>query len=303
MSFIHSFIPQYASPPTACQATLKFHPPKGYATGTFWHLFFGTDASPPLTVAIAHADVHPIAFTHFTYLIGSVSAVTTASPALVQHGTDSCLLLQCIVLGTLNTPAYAAAERTAWILNFQNAVEGFIARGAPVVTTDYISTNMEDRLITPQKKRNQIGDHALPQRGFGISTPSGVEQEGAAPNTRHRWLRKSRQRATHDPRSEHTRARRHSVVRHRSSIQENKGGKNGAYSIMPGAGTGLQERERIQDSGPRAYSARELSPNQGSTHEAPDARPRARAPHAAGGLTGPPRGQWSPGNHAGKLCN
>jgi hypothetical protein len=25
-------------------------------------------------------------------------------------------------------------------------------------------------------KKNQIGDHALPQRGFGLSTPGGVEQ-------------------------------------------------------------------------------------------------------------------------------
>jgi hypothetical protein len=60
---------------------------------------------------------------------------------------------------------------------------------------------------TPLKK-NQIGDHALPQRGFGLSTPSGAERKGATPsNTRHRRQRESRQRAAHEPRSGHTRAR------------------------------------------------------------------------------------------------
>jgi hypothetical protein len=64
-----------------------------------------------------------------------------------------------------------------------------------------------------KRKKNQIGDHALPQRGFGLSTPSGEEGKGATPsNTRHRRQRESRQRATHKPRSEHTQARRQSVT-------------------------------------------------------------------------------------------
>jgi hypothetical protein len=101
-----------------------------------------------------------------------------------------------------------------------------------------------------KRKSPQIGDHALPQRGFGLSTPSGAERKGATPcNTRHRRKRKSRQRAMHELRSEHTRARRHSVIRHRSSNQENKGGNHGTDSITPGAGTALQEGERIQEPG------------------------------------------------------
>jgi hypothetical protein len=40
-----------------------------------------------------------------------------------------------------------------------------------------------------------------------------------------------------------------SVVRHRSTNQVNKGGNNGADSITPGAGTALQEGERIQEPG------------------------------------------------------
>jgi hypothetical protein len=82
------------------------------------------------------------------------------------------------------------------------------------------------------KGKNQIGDHALPQRGFGLSTPSGAERKGASPsNTRHRRQHESRQRATHEPRT-HTQARRHNV------------GNNGAHSITPGVRTALQEGER-----------------------------------------------------------
>jgi hypothetical protein len=100
------------------------------------------------------------------------------------------------------------------------------------------------------KKKNQIGDHALPQRGFGLSTPSGAGRKGATPsNARHRRQRESRKRAMHEPRSKHTRARRPSVIRHRSSNQENKGGKNGADSITTAAGAALQEGKRIQEPG------------------------------------------------------
>jgi hypothetical protein len=77
--------------------------------------------------------------------------------------------------------------------------------------------------VVLKNKTPQIGDNALPQRGFSLSTPSGAEQKGPTPsNTRNRRQRESRRRATHKPRSEHTRARRHSIVRHRSSNQEKK---------------------------------------------------------------------------------
>jgi hypothetical protein len=55
------------------------------------------------------------------------------------------------------------------------------------------------------ENKNQFENHALPHRGFGLSTPSGAEWKGATPsNMRHRRLRESRQGATLEPRSEHT---------------------------------------------------------------------------------------------------
>jgi hypothetical protein len=61
-----------------------------------------------------------------------------------------------------------------------------------------------DYLANMLIKKNQIGDHALPRRGFGLSTPSGAERKGATlSNTRHRRPRESRQRASHEPRSKH----------------------------------------------------------------------------------------------------
>jgi hypothetical protein len=92
---------------------------------------------------------------------------------------------------------------------------------------------------TIQRNTPQIRDHALPQRGFGLSTPIGAVRRGATPSKRRRRQRESRQRATHEPRSEHTGARWHTVVCYRSSNQEKKGGNNGAHSITPGAGTTL----------------------------------------------------------------
>jgi hypothetical protein len=135
-----------------------------------------------------------------------------------------------------------------------------------LVTTISAAARMCPISRDESKKEKQIGDHALSQRGFGLSTPSEAERKWATlsntrhrrrresrqralSNTRHRRRRESRQRATHEPRREHTRARRHSVVRHRSSNQENKGGNNGAYSIMLGAGTALQKEKGSRSQG------------------------------------------------------
>jgi hypothetical protein len=47
-----------------------------------------------------------------------------------------------------------------------------------------------------QKKR--IGDHASPQKGFGLSTPRGAEGGGATPgNTVQEWQRERLQAAAH----------------------------------------------------------------------------------------------------------
>jgi hypothetical protein len=44
------------------------------------------------------------------------------------------------------------------------------------------------------KKKKQIGDHALPQRGFGLGTPEGAERGGATP-----CLERSAQASTREP--------------------------------------------------------------------------------------------------------
>jgi hypothetical protein len=59
-----------------------------------------------------------------------------------------------------------------------------------------------------RKTGNQIGDNSIHQRGF--STPSKAERQGATPsNTRRRWHRENRWRATLERRSEQTRTRTH----------------------------------------------------------------------------------------------
>jgi hypothetical protein len=40
---------------------------------------------------------------------------------------------------------------------------------------------LEPASAASPKKKKQIGDHALPQRGFGLGTPEGAEGEGATP--------------------------------------------------------------------------------------------------------------------------
>jgi hypothetical protein len=89
-------------------------------------------------------------------------------------------------------------------------------------------------------------------------TPTGLRPQhperdgtewGSAQQQKNRRQREGRQRVTRKPRSEHTRPGRHSVVRHRSSNQDNKSGNNGTNSITLGARTVLQEGEMIQEPG------------------------------------------------------
>jgi hypothetical protein len=65
----------------------------------------------------------------------------------------------------------------------------------------------QESATSKRAKKNQIGDHALPQRGFGLSTPSGAERKGATPSARDtggsaradRERRTSPKAKTHEP--------------------------------------------------------------------------------------------------------
>jgi hypothetical protein len=104
-------------------------------------------------------------------------------------------------------------------------------------------------LIAPEKKAKS-GTTPYPNKVWASATRAGRNGGGQGPgNTRHRRQRESRQRATHEPQSEHTPARRHSVVCHRSSNQENKGGNYGAYSIRRGAGTACRKEKGSRSQG------------------------------------------------------
>jgi hypothetical protein len=71
-----------------------------------------------------------------------------------------------------------------------------------------------------KKKKNLIGDHTVPRRGFGLSTPRGAEWGRAMPSkTGRRRQREREQRAMHQPRSEFMLPHRHRVIRHGSPNQ------------------------------------------------------------------------------------
>jgi hypothetical protein len=54
-------------------------------------------------------------------------------------------------------------------------------------------------------KKRQIGDHALPQRSFGLGTPEGAEGGGAAPGNHGRGRQREKAQATvHQTSSKHT---------------------------------------------------------------------------------------------------
>jgi hypothetical protein len=105
--------------------------------------------------------------------------------------------------------------------------------------------NVVTDISSREKKSNRAP--RLPQTGL---RPQHPERCGTGGGTaRCRRQRKSRQRATHDPRCKHSRTHGHSVVRNRGRNPENRGGKNGAHNITPTAVPALQEGERIQEPG------------------------------------------------------
>jgi hypothetical protein len=105
---------------------------------------------------------------------------------------------------------------------------------------------METRPFSRKKKKKQIGDHALPQRGFGLGTPEGAEGWWATPGNTGGGRQQERAQATvHQTSSKHTFTSRHGRISNRSPNQEDIAGKNGADSGTNGVGTSGREAERV----------------------------------------------------------
>jgi hypothetical protein len=99
-----------------------------------------------------------------------------------------------------------------------------------------------------EKEKNEIMDHASPQKGFGLSAPRGVE--GRAPmvsNTRPGRQRERVQGTAHQASRNLAFTSRHRRISNRSPNQNDIAGKNGAHSSTNRPGTSGQEAERIQE--------------------------------------------------------
>jgi hypothetical protein len=104
-----------------------------------------------------------------------------------------------------------------------------------------------DANVVPKRKKMQIGDHALPQRGFGLGTPEGAETGGVTPgNTRPGRQQERAQATMHQTSSKHTSASRHGRISNRSPNQKDIAGKNRADSSTNRAGKSGQEAERVK---------------------------------------------------------
>jgi hypothetical protein len=98
------------------------------------------------------------------------------------------------------------------------------------------------------KKKRQIGDHALPQWGFGLGTPEEVVGGRATPGNTGRGRQRERAQTTvHQTSSKHTFTSRHGRISNRCPNQQDITGKNRAHSNRNRAGTSGQEAERIQE--------------------------------------------------------
>jgi hypothetical protein len=99
-----------------------------------------------------------------------------------------------------------------------------------------------------KKRKRQIGDHTLPQWGFGLGTPEGAEGGWAAPGNTGRGRQRERAQATvHQTSSNHACTSRHCRISNRCANQKDKTGKNRAHSNRNRAGTSGQEAERVQE--------------------------------------------------------
>jgi hypothetical protein len=130
-------------------------------------------------------------------------------------------------------------------------------------------------------KKKQIGDHASPQRGFGLGTPEGAEgggQRRATPgNTRRGQQRERAQATVHQTSSKHTCTSRHGRISNRSPNQKDIAGRKRAHSNRNRTGRSGQEAERIQE--PTACKSGGHLQGQKSQDAEPCARARPRQRH------------------------
>jgi hypothetical protein len=90
--------------------------------------------------------------------------------------------------------------------------------------------------------KRQIGDHALPQRDFGLGTPEGAEGGWATPGNTGRGRQRERaQAAVHQTSSKHTFTSKHGRISNRRSNQKDTAGKHRAHSNRNRAATSGQE--------------------------------------------------------------
>jgi hypothetical protein len=142
------------------------------------------------------------------------------------------------------------------------------------------------------QKKTQIGNHALPQRGFGLSTPSKAEREGATPsNTVRRQQRKSKRCTSPEANTPQPAGTAPSTTEAR--IKKTKAAITEHTASRLERGQPCRKKKRSKSQGTQC--ARTESASKESILSARRGSSRAGA---SGGLTGLPRGQWGRANHA-----
>jgi hypothetical protein len=102
----------------------------------------------------------------------------------------------------------------------------------------------------------QIGDHALPQRGYSLGTPEGAEGGGATPgDTRPGRQRERAQESMDQTSSKHTFTSRHGFISNRSPNQKDIAGKHRADSGTSRAGKA--DKKQLQK-GSRSHGMQKL---------------------------------------------
>jgi hypothetical protein len=100
----------------------------------------------------------------------------------------------------------------------------------------------------PIQKKIQIGNHALPEVGFGLSTPRGAERGGATPRNTGRGRQGERlQAAGHQVSSKRGVTNRHCRISNISPNQQEIAGNNRAHSNAKRGRTSGQKAERNQE--------------------------------------------------------
>jgi hypothetical protein len=108
----------------------------------------------------------------------------------------------------------------------------------------------KEAMLRARLKKRQIGDHALPQRGFDLGTPEVAEgMRATLGNTGRGWQREGAQATVHQTSSKHGFTSRHCRISNTQPNQKDITGKKRAHSKRIRAGTSGQEAEWIQEPG------------------------------------------------------